>query len=343
LSSNVIHLHPPASSTGLPDEFPHGGGVEAAAEAWQCDIADVLDISTGLHPAGAPSWLGEWLKQHAALIGHYPDVDGEPARSALAEEFTVPPENILITAGAQATIEVIFQAMGWQSMAIQIPCYNEPVRCAQRAGCEVRAFESGTPPAADMLWLTSPSNPTGEMYWPHSDSAPFTPDSFTTTCLDESYMPFSQRRVLGLIPDVIRIGSLTKTFCIPGLRLGYVIAEKESIEQLIQWLPPWPASTLAQHLLPELLAEADGRDEQIVSSRVRLQSLLESCNWEVSASQASFLLAKPKDGQIPDFARHRILVRQFPEWPQLTGWVRFGFSGDEPSWQRLEEVLCQSH
>jgi len=315
----------------LPAKFPHGGGIEAAAKAWQCDISDVLDLSTGLHPAGAPAWLNTWMHDHASLVGHYPDQDGEPARSALAQTFAVPPENILITAGAQATIEVIFQAMGWQSMAIQTPCYNEPIRCAKRAGCEVRAYESGMPPTADMLWLTSPSNPSGQSAWP-------LPLTLHTTCLDESYMPFTQRRTLGLPTHVIRIGSLTKTFCIPGLRLGYVIADGSIIAQLGRWLPPWPTSTLALHLLPKLLPEADVRDQQIIAARQRFTDLLEQHNWAVRPSEASFIMAKP-NASPPDFAKHRILVRQFPEWPQLAGWVRFGFPGDKTGWQRLKDAL----
>jgi len=313
--------------------------VEVAARAWQCNIADVLDLSTGLHPAGAPEWLAAWMQEHASLIAHYPDIHGEPARRTLATEFAVTPENVLITAGAQATIEVIFQAMEWKSMAIQVPCYNEPIRCAKRAGCEVRAYESGTPPAADILWLTSPSNPTGQATCPF----PLTPDPSHlpphTICLDESYMRFAQRRSLGLISNVIRIGSLTKTFCIPGLRLGYVIADESMIQQLAQWLPPWPTSTLALHVLPELLPEADARDGQVIAARQRLSRLLEQYDWEIQASEASFIMAKPNTS-LPDFAKHRILVRRFPEWPQLADWVRFGFPGDESGWQQLEGALC---
>lgn len=339
MSSNVIHLHTSVKTDDLPDLYPHGGGVEEAAQAWRCNTTDVLDLSTGLHPAGAPTWLGDWLKENASLVGHYPDIHGEPARGALVAAFGVQPEYVLITAGAQALIEVVFQAMGWRSMVIQTPCYNEPIRCAKRTGCEVRAFESGTPPDADMLWLTSPSNPAGEIQWPLPHCSRLTPHG-RTICLDESYMPFSQRRALGLIKDVIRIGSLTKTFCIPGLRLGYVIADAATIEQLAAWLPPWPASTLALHLLPKLLSEADERDEHVVACRARLQTLLEHAGWEVRPSQASFVMAKP-NGDMPDFAHYRILVRQFPEWPQLHGWVRFGLPDDNEAWQQLEEALCR--
>lgn len=318
----------------MPAEFPHGGGVEAAARRWQCDVSELLDLSTGLHPSGAPVWLPEWLQEHASLIAHYPETTGEPARSALADDFGVGPENILITAGAQAVIEVVFQAMGWKSVAIEVPCYSEPIRCANRAGCLVQPFETGELiPDSEALWLTTPSNPFGDVKsFPKGYAG----------LLDESYMPFSQRRSLGELTKVIRLGSLTKSFCIPGLRLGYVIADAKTIELLNGWLPPWPASTLGLHLLPRLLQEADQRDEQIVLGRDRLSTLLRSFDWEVAPSEASFLIAKP-NGSMPDFSSEKILVRAFPEWPQLKGWIRFGLPGDEQGWKRLEQALCQSH
>jgi len=329
----VIKLNQATIATELPQNYPHGGGIEAAAKLWGCKLDAVLDLSTGLHPDGAPVWLGDWLKEHASLIAHYPDAQGEPARSALAAEFNVSPENVLICAGAQAVIEVVFQAMGWSSMAIRIPCYNEPIRCARRVGCAIHAFETDQPvPAADILWLTIPSNPFGD-----ESSMP----QCGTVVLDESYMDFVQRRALGLKNGMIRIGSLTKSLCIPGLRLGYVIAERETIQRLNHWLPPWPSSTLALHLLPELIKEADQRDRQIVMARERLTALLKNNDWTVQPSKASFVLARPEN-LIPDFSQYRILVRQFPEWPQLSGWVRFGMPGRESEWQQLEEALCLS-
>jgi len=317
-----------------PCSFPHGGGIEAAAKAWGCDISEILDLSTGLHPAGAPGWLPAWLQANASLVAHYPESGGEPASSALAEAFGIAVENVLICAGAQAVIEVIFQAMGWHTIAMEVPCYNEPIRCAQRTGCELRSFGQGHDiPDADALWWTSPANPSGrEVAFPDGYSG----------VLDESYLSFAKRRKLGVKDGVIRLGSLTKNFCIPGLRLGYVVADRATVQQLNEWLPPWPASTLAQHLLPHLLQEADERDEQIVRDRARLSSLLKSYGWEVCASEASFLMARPKQA-MPDFTAQKILVRPFPEWPQLTGWLRLGIPGDESDWQRLERSLCRSH
>ncbi len=327
----------PLIPAGEDASLPHGGNVDAIARQWRCDRAAILDLSTGLHPAGPPEWLGQWLQDHAALAAHYPDRSGEPARSALAAEFGLPASRLCIVAGAQAAIEVVFQAMGWRSMAIEVPCYAEPLRCARRAGCALHAFGSQSPwPAAGVYWCTCPANPSGRgmangELRRHLDSWRQRVGSIV---LDESYMPFAQRRTLGLWPGLIRIGSLTKTFCIPGLRLGYVVADEAVIARLSRWLPPWPGCGLSLHLLPRLLACADQRDARLLQDVRRMHAMLQEFGWEVLPSQASFVLAR-SPAAMPDFAAHRIMVRHFPEWPQLSGMVRLGFPRDEAGWQRL--------
>ena len=59
MSSSPVGLR--ESSPVLPHAFPHGGNMLAAARRWRCDVADILDLSTGLHPAGAPAWLPAWF------------------------------------------------------------------------------------------------------------------------------------------------------------------------------------------------------------------------------------------------------------------------------------------
>ncbi len=316
----------------MAEPLPHGGDIEAWARAWHCGVDEILDLSTGIHPLGPPSWLAAWLRDHAGLAAIYPDLDGEPARSALAEAFGVGPESVVITAGAQAAIEVLFPAFGWRSMAIRVPCYREPLRCAERAGCRVCACDgNGAMPEAELRWMTTPDNPGGEAVALEVDGC--------WQVWDESYMPFAERSRLGVSERVIRVGSLTKLFAIPGLRLGYVVAAAATIARLRDFLPPWPAATPALHLLPELLLEAVARDRAVTVARSRLVALLKEAGWRVRPSAASFVLAHPEDGVAPEFARHRILVRDFPEWPQLRGWFRFGLPGDEVAWRRLSGAL----
>ncbi|MDX8399730.1 MAG: hypothetical protein R8K20_05725 [Gallionellaceae bacterium] len=120
--------------------------------------------------------------------------------------------------------------------------------------------------------------------------------------------------------------------------MGYVIAESRTIEALTRWLPPWPATTLGLHLLPLLLPEADERDRQLQQGCQRLDALLLSHGWLTHRSVASFVLDRPPN-PLPDPAKHRLLLREFPEWPALSHSVRLGIPVDEVTWQRLKDYL----
>lgn len=308
----------------------HGGRLEAVARNWGCLPEQILDLSTGVYPGGPPAWLAQWFGQHAHLAARYPDDEGEPARTALSEALGVQPESVCVGAGAQAFIEVLVQAMGWCTLAIETPCYAEPLRAAQRAGCRIRSFAKSQGPApADAVWITSPHNPDGALRdFPIGRRG----------VLDESYLPFVDRRRLGVMADVIRLGSLTKLFAIPGLRIGYVVARPDIIKKIRRWLPPWPVATPTLHLLPHLLQGAEERDASMAEVRRRLEKLLLRYGWQVLPSKASFVLAR-SPGRMPAFSEHRILVRMFPEWPELQGWVRFGLPAAQEGWNRLEAAL----
>jgi len=118
-----------------------------------------------------------------------------------------------------------------------------------------------------------------------------------------------------------------------------VIAPEPRIAQLRAHLPPWPAPTLALHLLPHLLPSWRVRDARVERGRERLRELLERYGWRTRPSKASFVLGRPERG-MPDFVRARILVRMFPEWPTLSGWIRLGIPATEAEWKRLETALC---
>ncbi|MBW2241943.1 MAG: hypothetical protein JRH01_08135 [Deltaproteobacteria bacterium] len=307
----------------------HGGNRRTAARAWGCEPADILDLSTGVPPEPELERLAGRLAKLAPTVSSYPDPAGEPARSCLAKTLRVAPECLVVASGAQALVEVIFQAFGWKSLALREPGYAEVRRCAERSGVHVRGCAmTGDWPEADARWVIDPHGFTGQRT-SNRGEAP--------GVLDESYAPFDQRTG-GVLPGWIRIGSLTKCFSIPGLRLGYAVASLAEIETLCEWLPPWPASSLALHLLPELLPDWTLRDEQSARGRKQLEELLARQGWEIWPGEASFVLARPR-GKLPDFASHRILVRTFEEWPELRGWMRFGIP-PRHDWTRLEAALC---
>ena len=95
-------------------------------------------------------------------------------------------------------------------------------------------------------------------------------------------------------PGLVVVGSLTKTLCIPGVRLGYVCAEPDVIARLERFALPWAVGTLAQAVaakLPEHLEEIELDAKMNRARREMLKASLEQLGASVLASSANFLLA----------------------------------------------------
>ena len=306
----------------------HGGRVDRAARKWNCRVDDVVDLSTGIFPPRDSTALAIWFAENTELVHRYPDPDGEPARSALAECLGLGTSEILVAAGAQAIVERYFDVCPGRSVAVAEPEYTEVRRCASRAGKDLQTASLAEPlPSADVKWVTSPHSYTGE----HRNVP-----SRAWDVVDESYASLAVRRDNARL-GCFRVGSLTKTFSIPGLRLGYAVGSADQIERLRDALPPWPAPTLALHLLPELLNSWESADVRAVEDTIRLANLLAGHGWKIEGKGPSYVLAS--DGPNSKFETHRILVRHFPEWPSLEGSIRVGLPSCADDWARLEGAL----
>jgi histidinol-phosphate/aromatic aminotransferase/cobyric acid decarboxylase-like protein len=108
----------------------------------------------------------------------------------------------------------------------------------------------------------------------------------------------------------VAIGSLTKAFACPGLRVGYVHADAAVITRLADRQPRWALNGLAAALVPDLLARADLPAWAAATARRR--AALTAVIPEVEPSDANFVLVKVEEGAAAArarLARHGVLVR----------------------------------
>lgn len=104
---------------------------------------------------------------------------------------------------------------------------------------------------ADLVWLCNPNNPTGECRTVAQIRELLTamkPDAVLV--LDQSYEDFAQERSLTpaetvSLGRVIGVHSFTKRYCIPGLRIGWVVAERSLMARLFAGLTPWSVNALS--------------------------------------------------------------------------------------------------
>jgi threonine-phosphate decarboxylase len=125
------------------------------------------------------------------------------------------------------------------------------------------------------------------------------------------------------LPNVIQVHSFTKTYAVPGLRLGYITAHKRLTEEMRLFLRPWSVSALAieagkylfEHL--ELICRPDLAEAQ------RLRQQLIAIGIDVMPTQTNFMLCRMKEhdaGALKKYLvrHHGMLIRDASNFHGLT-------------------------
>ncbi len=120
------------------------------------------------------------------------------------------------------------------------------------------------------------------------------------------------------------VGSLTKLFACPGLRLGYVVApEPRFVERLAARQARWSVGSLAVAALPALLSAAplEHWAAELRALRDELVALLGGCGLQVIAESAPWVLVSRAGSLRDELARRGVLVRDCSSFG-LAGTVR---------------------
>jgi len=302
--------------TQLPEVGLHGGDAARIAHALGLPVDAMVDLSASLNPV-APD-PAPVVARHLDSLGRYPDPT--EATAALAAALAVEPDRLLLTNGGSEAIALVAAQLGrgW---------VDEPDFSLYRR--HLRAVAMGAP-----RWRSDPHNPTGRLARPEEAAAVW----------DEAFYPLATGRWTSGRAErgAIVIGSLTKLFACPGLRLGYVLLPPGDgrTHELAQRQPRWAVNGLAAAVLPELLAGADleGWAAEVARLREALVDVLKSHGFEPEPSDANYLLVPRADGLRERLARRAIVVRDCRSFG-LPSHVRIAVP-DDAGRQRLDEALA---
>ena len=300
--------------TAVPAPGDHGGDGARVAAALGVDPAAVLDLSASLNPL-APD-PGQVVAEHVDSIGRYPDAG--PATRALAAAMGVGAEHLLLTNGGAEAIALVAQELGrgWAH-----PCDFALYR---RHLAEV---DAGGP-----RFRSDPHNPTGLLAGPAQEAAVW----------DEAFYPLATGRWTGGGRPLV-VGSLTKLFACPGLRVGYLLAgEAELVDRLARRQPGWAVNGLACAALPGLLETADleAWAAGVAELRGALVALLDEHGLDPQPSDANYVLCARAAGLRERLARHGVVVRDCTSFG-LPGQARVAVP-HEAGLARLREALEES-
>jgi len=272
----------------------------------------------------------------------------------MAKIFNLEPEIILVGNGAAELIKITAQIIKCK-VGIIYPTFNEypegftdaeiiPLYAASITYSADELIKWSA--ECDMLVLINPDNPSGN-YIPHNDVIRLLEILKTNNkklLLDESFIDFCdnenetllRQEILNKYPNLIVIKSLSKSYGIPGLRLGMLTcSDREFIQNVRRQLPIWNINSFAEYFLQIIGKYADNylsACRSIAEERRRFRAELEKNGlFKVYPSQANYFLCRLSDCiSSADLScylleKHNIFIKD------LSG--KKGFSGD--SWIRL--------
>ncbi|WP_406001599.1 Rv2231c family pyridoxal phosphate-dependent protein CobC [Streptomyces sp. NBC_00829] len=339
-----------------PHDLRHHGDAEVL------DVA-LTDLAVNVRTGTPPEWLRERIAASLSGLATYPD--GRAAREAVAQRHGLPVERVLLTAGAAEAFVLLARGLPVRHPLVVHPQFTEPEAALRDAGHRVarlllreedgfRLDPGAVPEEADLVVIGNPTNPTSVLHSAGAIAALARPGRLLV--VDEAFMdavPDEPEALAGRtdIPGLVVLRSLTKTWGLAGLRIGYVLAEPQTVTALQRAQPLWPVSTPALAaaeacMEPSALKEATQAALLMAAERTHLLAGLAEFDEVrvVSAAEGPFVLVHVRRGaEVRERLRSLgFAARRGDTFPGLgPGWLRLAVR-DRVTTNRFLQALDQA-
>ena len=335
MKNNCISNKQIKEQNGCPGcKASHGGDV------YRNDVS--LDFSVNLNPLGVPGSIRQAALTGLEEVTQYPDPFHFELRSAIAECEQTDPERIVCGSGASELIMASVHAFMPKTALMTAPCYSGYETALKAAGTEVREYpldeslgfrlDEGAldqiTDSTDMVFLTDPNNPNGSLI---DDGLLIKIVKKCEEChavlmIDECFLPLTDAgssyylRMQDRIHNrgtVLHLRAFTKTFAIPGIRIGYIVSDDtEALETIRMHLPEWNISRIAEKAgaaAARALSDHSYLNEavcMISRERTYLTGELEALGIKVYPSDVNYLLFRSVPGLYEKLLGQGILIRR---------------------------------
>ena len=222
-------------------------------DTWRYGDAIKMNFSSNIYQKADLSELKAFLASRLDVIGHYPEPEPKELEELIAEKLGIPANMLMVTSGANEAIYLIAQLYsGWTSIIPQ-PTYHEYADACKMFGHVIsyeRTDDLEVLPQDRIYWLCNPDNPTGNVLLKALLAYVIRKNPRFLYVIDESYADYTlqprlQPKAMLDCYNVMFIRSMSKKYCVPGLRLGYVAASPIIIDRLRAIRQPWTVNALA--------------------------------------------------------------------------------------------------
>jgi histidinol-phosphate aminotransferase len=317
----------------------------------------MLDFAVNVRAAAPPPWLTDRLAARLADLAKYPSrADEHAATAAVAARHGRDGDDVVLLAGATEGFSLL-PNLRPQLAAVFVPSFTEPEAALAAANVPVHhvvlgpPFELGgadVPDDADLVVIGNPTNPTSVLHPREQILRLRRPGR--TVVVDEAFadaIPGEPESLAGdRLHDVVVVRSLTKTWSVPGLRVGYLLGDPAVLRRLTASRPHWPLGTLQLEALiacsgRDAVAEAAEEATRLAAMRAEMADALTRVSADVVAGAAPFVLFAVPDAHLArkHLAANGIAVRRCDTFVGLDG--QYLRAAVRPEWPMLVAALAE--
>ncbi len=212
-----------------------------------------VNFSSNVYNGATLAPLKEFMAEHIDLLTNYPEPEPRSLEKLIARQEGISPEGVMVTNGATEAIYLIAQHFSGSVSIIPQPTFTEYAD-ACRIHRHIISYETGDDvkdlPRDRVYWICNPNNPSGNVLMKGFMNYIVRRSPRYTFIVDQSYEsytrePLLQAREMQGVTNLLILHSFSKTYGIPGLRLGYITGDPSIVQLLRAKRHPWALGSLS--------------------------------------------------------------------------------------------------
>ncbi|MEA3305617.1 MAG: histidinol-phosphate transaminase [Candidatus Omnitrophota bacterium] len=233
----------------------------------ELNISNIVKLASNENPLGPSKKAIKAMREAASNVNRYPDGNCYYLKQALSRYLNVSPENLIIGNGSNEIIELAMKTFVDKNEEVIISepsflIYN--IACRAAGGSPVivplkdfrtdlNAIKDSITDKTKLIFIDNPNNPTGGSVGEMEVEAFMEKlPGNVIVVFDEAYNEFVEREDF---PDTIRyigrkniiiLRTFSKAHGLSGLRIGYGIAEEETVRLMNRSRQPFNVNSMAQ-------------------------------------------------------------------------------------------------
>lgn len=279
----------------------------------------IIDFSSNVNPLGFPSSVKNVIKKNISLLSVYPDPNSSKLKNDLERYIGISKRQIVVGNGATEIIYNFCKAFIRKNnrVIMPIPTFGEYEAAVRLQGAHLSYLKTMdlNEQISDLqdaitknnyIFLCNPNNPTGTLVTRKNML------KILETAYDKSALVFLDECFIELVPEsneslisnlkefdnLFILRSLTKSFGLAGLRIGYGLGNKKIIDVLTRIKIPWNVNALAQKAASAALSSKSHlyKTRKLIKNELAFltSSISKIKNFSCYPSSTNFILLESK-------------------------------------------------